>query len=30
MISAWNLIWIIPVSTCFGFFLAAILAANDR
>lgn len=28
MISAWNLLWIIPTSAMVGFITAALLAAN--
>ena len=28
MISAWHLLWIIPLAAMFGFFLAALLRAN--
>lgn len=30
MISAWHLIWIIPLSALLGLFLAALIRANDR
>ena len=30
MISAWNLIWIIPLSAWFGFAICAILTASKR
>ena len=30
MISALHLLWIIPISTWFGFALAAIMAASKR
>ena len=30
MISAWNLLWIVPLSGCLGFGIAAlIMAAHD-
>lgn len=28
MISAWNLIWIIPAAACFGFSICALLQAG--
>ena len=28
MISAWNLLWIIPVSAWFGILLIALVSAN--
>ena len=28
MISAWHLIWIIPLAAAFGFVVAAVLGAN--
>lgn len=28
MISAWNLLWIIPAAATFGFAFCALLAAN--
>lgn len=30
MISAWNLIWIVPLSTLFGLFLSALIYAGGR
>jgi hypothetical protein len=30
MISAWHLLWIIPLSTLFGLVWAALLAANGK
>lgn len=29
MISAFHLLWIVPVSVTFGIFIAALLSAND-
>jgi hypothetical protein len=28
MISAWHLLWIVPVSVSLGFIVAALLSAN--
>ena len=28
MISAWNLVWIVPLAAGFGFFIAALFAVN--
>lgn len=28
MISAWNLIWILPISACFGFSICALMQAG--
>lgn len=30
MISALHLVWILPVTAAFGFFIAALLSANGR
>lgn len=30
MISAWNLLWIIPLSATFGMFVTALVAVNNR
>lgn len=30
MISAWHLLWIVPLSASFGVMVAALLAANGR
>jgi hypothetical protein len=30
MMSAWNLIWIVPAAAFFGFMVCAILSMNDR
>jgi hypothetical protein len=30
MISAWHLVWIVPVAAVVGFVTAALLAANGR
>lgn len=30
MISAWNLLWIVPLSASFGFVVCAILAVGGR
>ncbi len=29
MISAWHLLWIVPLAASFGVVLAALLGAND-
>lgn len=28
MMSAWHLLWIVPVSACLGMFLMALFGAN--
>ena len=28
MISAWHLLWIVPLSVCGGIFIAVLLTAN--
>ena len=30
MISAWHLLWIIPLAACFGFAVAAVLAVGKE
>ena len=30
MISAWHLIWIVPLAAAFGFVLGAIMAVGKR
>lgn len=30
MISAWHLLWIVPLAGAFGFVAAAVLAASHR
>ena len=29
MISAWNLVWIVPAAVLFGMFIAAVLGKDD-